>query len=85
MSRKSKPKKRYGMMYFKVTAGGWDGPDKWGSTNDLKRAYGWCAFHIAQSDLDDQEARKAAVYDRRHGRIDRTYTRTAAGIIIKDH
>jgi hypothetical protein len=78
-------KKRWGMLYFKVTSGGWGQPDKWGSTNELVNAYGWCAHHLAKSDLDQHEARKAAVFDRFRGCIVRTYTRTQAGIIIKDH
>jgi hypothetical protein len=85
MARAKTYTKRYGMLYFTVTEGGWGNPDKWGSTALLENAYGWCAHHIAKSDVVRAEARKAAVFDRHRGTIVRTYTRTQAGIIIKDH
>lgn len=83
--RRIKYKNRYGMLYFKVTEGGWGSPDKWGSTNTLERACGWCSFHIGCSDVNKDESKKAAIYDRHIGAIIKTYTRTANGITIKEH
>lgn len=72
------------MIYF-LDGRKWNNPNAWGSTELLVNAYGLASRHVARSDMDRKEYRRAAIYDRHKAKIIRVYTRTATGISIIDY
>lgn len=86
MAKHTKPRRRYGIIYFTVIDNkvDWSYPDAWGSTEHLINAYGLAARHVARSDKDRKEYKRAAIYDRHKSKLIRVYERDEHGIKIKD-
>lgn len=80
-AKESKPRLRYGTMYW------FDGrkttdPNAWGSSEKLINACGNAARHVSRSEFDGSEYRRAAVWDRWTSQFVRIYSQTADGISI---
>lgn len=82
IKRDRKTKKRFGVYYYKMVGDFAFKHDTSGSTDRLVNAYANAAGHCARSELEDGEYAQALVFDRKQGRIVRSYKRPSGGSII---
>lgn len=80
LNGRSKARRRYGVYYYRVI-GDFAKQDSSGSTDDLAKAYGHAASHVAKGELLEDEYSQALVIDRHKNKIVRTYRRAAGGSI----
>lgn len=81
---KYKPKRQFGVLYYFDSRRVRD-PNAWGSTASFESACGNAARHVARSDFNAAEYRKAVIYDKWSEKIVRVYSRTAEGMSIRDY
>lgn len=77
-------KRQYAVLYY-FDARSVKKVDAHGSTQNFASACGNAARHVAKSDFDAAEYRKAVIVDRKTEQVVRIYARTATGMSITEY